>query len=108
MIDAGTNKIHLGGVFTQVVHKFQERPLDAVTETDRLDPGGPADGLHVFRHRIGIIQQPRLGTDRSHIAAQAGQQRISPQRSEQPARPRRVSDGEIQAVLARDLKVHQR
>ncbi len=86
----------------QVVHG----PEDRVAEPGDVQVGGDrAEVGDVHRHRIRVVEQPRVRADLAHVGRDPVQHRERAQRAEDPADAERVRDGLPQAVLRRDLEV---
>ena len=82
------------------------RPVDAVAQTDGLDVGSNDRGPpHVHRHRVGVVQQPCVGADLTHVGGQLGEHREGAQRAEHATDARRVADGLLQTVGRGDPQV---
>lgn len=108
------------GIFwrnTDVPHAVPERALNTVAQADGVNAVASRrplaarvqQRLHVHAHRIAVVQQPtvRLGHF-SNVLGKVTHERIRSQRPEQPTWPGRVGNGEVEAVLPRDLEVDER
>ena len=73
-----------------------------------------ADGLHIrvalhiageHRHRVRVVEEPRVGADRLDVAGEVLEHRYRAQGAHDAADAERVGDRLAQAVLLRDLEV---
>jgi hypothetical protein len=66
------------------------------------------DGMkerHVHGHRVGVVEQPRIGAHLRHVLGNPGENREGPQSAEDASDPDGVSDGLIQPVARRDVEI---
>ena len=103
-----------GGDLEEVgVEQLAERELhagDLVAEPHRLHRGLPGDGAADRGHRVGEVEQPRVGTHRFHVARELEEHRDVPQRAVDPAGPDAVADRLHHAVAGghREVVAHRR
>ncbi len=71
----------------------------------RLDVGLLQHRAGVDRHRVGVVEQPRVRAELLHLAAEADHHRDGPQAPEYAADAESVGDGLLEAVLLRHLEV---
>ena len=62
----------------------------------------------VHGHRVGVVEQPRVGAHLCHVAGDVGQDREGPQAAEDSADADGVADGLVQPVARRNLEVPHR
>ena len=106
MVDAGTGVLNLFfgpiGVAGNQIHGG----LDAVAETDKVDPiGQPAQSQAAGCHGVCVVQEKGMGTELFHILHQFGKNRHGPQAPHHSARAERIANALVDSVLHRDLVV---
>ena len=70
------------------------RPVHRVAQPEHLQLRRDAVQVgDVHRHRVGVVEQPRVGADLCHVAGDAGQHRKGPQAAEDSADADGVADG---------------
>ena len=110
VVDAGNAP--LGGrrivLHLQFLQQARHAGLHRVAQADRPHraPAQHRAGHH--RHRVGVVQQPRLRRRLLHVPRQVEHHRNGAQRAEDAADPQRVADGLAQAVALGHLEVDHR
>ena len=92
-----------------VLRDLPARVLDGVAEADDLlVRRAGVVGPDVHRHRVGVVQQPGVGAQLGHVAADVEEHRDRAQGAKDGADPERVADRLAQAVLLGDVEVEAR
>ena len=105
VVDAGGEEIDLFLRHADVAGDQVHRRLHAVAEADELEPRDPAQRPAAHGHGVGVVEQERVGAELLHVRGDLEQGGDVPQGAEDAARPQRVADALVDAVLERDLVV---
>jgi hypothetical protein len=109
VVDARRAVVHLIERDADQIAEVADRPEDAVAEADRADVGGDDGGPpDVHRHRVGVVEQQRVGAELAHVGREGRQCGERAQRPKDPADAGRVADRLAQAVARRQLEVGDR
>ncbi len=91
---------------TDEVAEVADGPVDAVAKSGNLEVGGNnTQPPYVHRHRVRVVQEPRIRAELEHVCGDGGEQRERPQRAEDAANTGRVTDRLTESVLGRDFEV---
>ena len=92
----------------QILQEMRRAYLYAVAKADRFYAGIPLEITGEHRHRIGIIQEPSVRANVLHVPRKSFEHRDGPERTHDPADPKRISNGLPHPILLGNLKIRYR
>jgi hypothetical protein len=104
VIDARDQEVHFVVGHAELARQHAGRVLHAVAEADSRD----AETIQVpaaHRHRVGVVDQERLGAQLRHVDSQAAIDRRRAKKAEDVARPERVANRLVESIAARNLDI---
>ena len=109
MIDAGTIIAQPGLLNAEIARKIAGRVLDVVTEADdALLRKGLVDRPGQDAHRVGVVQQHRVGAELAHVGDEIEHEGDGAQAAEDAADADRIGDGLLQPVFPGYVEIEQR
>nr|BFF17404.1 hypothetical protein GCM10025730_09250 [Promicromonospora thailandica] len=106
VVDAGGA---VAGLLDRHAHELGQvvrGPVHAVAQPGDLELGRHhGQPPHVHGHRVGVVEQPRVGAQLAHVGGERLQHGEGAQRTEDAAHAGRVADGLAQPVPGGDLEV---
>ncbi len=104
MVDPGGQEGHLVVGHIEMAGQHPRRTLDAVAEADVLDPEA-VEQPAVHRHRVGVVDQDGIRAEGVHVGRDRLVGRGGAEETHDAARPERIPDRLIQAVLPGNLDI---
>ena len=92
--------VHTGAAVADLVERHADEraqvddgPVDRVAQPEHLDPRmGRGQVADVHRHRVGVVEQPRVRADRLHVSGECVEEAEGAQAAEDAADAERVGD----------------
>ena len=108
MVDAGDQFLAAGEfiLHAQVSHQFFRADLNTVAQADGLDRGVSLHETAEHSHGIGVVEEPCVGTNLSHIPGEILHHRDSSQCSHDAADAQGICDGLAETVFFRNLEIN--
>ena len=106
VVDPGREVGDLAEGHTDQLGQVVNRPVHGMAQADGAQFGcHPVQVQQVHRHRVGVVQQPRVGAEFGDVGGERTQHGEGAQGSEDAADAEGVADGLAQSVAGGDLEV---